>query len=125
MDQAPKPDTYDGFYFLPADQDDSIELHFFDLQGEYENGVAENKDLYHIAFFDRDASGQPKFDASFEAVIGDPWTYVNNLIGAETYGCILRKTDKSGKWFDDYLTKALQKITIRRMKVALESIANN
>lgn len=125
MDQAPKPEEYDGFYFLPAEEDDQLELHFFHLKDEYADGVAENKDLYHIAFFNRDEEGQPKFDGSFEAVIGDPSAYIHNLIGAETYGCMLRKTNKSDKWFENYLTKALQKITIRRMKVALESIANN
>ncbi len=125
MDQAPKPEEYDGFYFLPADEDHQLELHFFHLGEEYSNGVAENKNLYHVAFFDRDKEGQPKFDGSFEAVIGDPSAYVHNLIGAETYGCVLRKTDKSSKWFEDYLTKTLKKITIKRMKTALESIANN
>lgn len=116
---------FDGIYFLPADEEKELELHFFHLKGEYESAVPEGKDLYHIAFFDRGQDGLPRFDAAFEAVLGDPTKYVTNLVGAETYGCILRKTNKSGKWWDDYLKRALQKITIQRMKTALQSIAEN
>jgi hypothetical protein len=120
-----KNEEFDGIYFLPADEEKELELHYFHLKGEYESAVPEGKDLYHIAFFDRGADGMPRFDGSFEAVLGDPSAYVTNLVGAETYGCILRKTNKSGKWWDHYLKSALQKITIQRMKTALESIANN
>lgn len=124
MDHPPKPEEYDGFYFLPSEEEDQLELHFFHLKDEYADGVAENKDLYHVAFFDRGKDGQPTFDGSFEAVIGDPSAYIHNLIGAETYGCMLRKTDKSDKWFQDYLTKALRKLTIKKVITYAESIAN-
>ena len=124
MAQLPK-DEFDGLYFLPGEEDGELEIHYFHLKDEYANSTPIGTDLYHIAFFDRDDEGQPKFDAAFEAVLGDPSVYITNLVGAETYGCVLRKTDKSGKWFEEYLKKALQKITIRRMKNALESIANN
>jgi hypothetical protein len=121
MSEKP-PSEFDGMYFLPSNDENAIEMHFFTL---HEQGVPVRPDLYHIAFFDRDENGNPKFDGAFEAVLGDPKAYVMNLIGAETYGCILRKTDTSGKWWDHYLKRALQKIIMIKMKTALESIANN
>lgn len=121
MNDGP-PSIFDGFYFLPSEKENTIEMHFFTLQDQ---GTPVQQDLYHIAFFDRDENGNPRFDGSFEAILGDPKAYVTNLIGAETYGCILRKTDTSGKWWNDYLKRALQKIMIMKMKTALESIAKN
>jgi hypothetical protein len=36
----------------------------------------------------------------------------------------LKKTEKSGKWFEEYLKRALNYITIKKMKAYAESIAN-
>jgi uncharacterized protein involved in tolerance to divalent cations len=38
--------------------------------------------------------------------------YLKNLIGMDLYGCVVRKTKTSGKWWDEYLNKALQRTTI-------------
>lgn len=104
------PKEYDGFYFLPSDEDDALNLAFFKFkEGENFGKPVERSSLgdkYHIAFFKRDQSGLPVFDEQFEAIFADPPTYVKNLIGSELYGCILRKTEESYKWWNDYLENA-------------------
>jgi len=105
-----KPDEYDGFYFLPSDEEQTLNLAFFKFkEGENFGKPVEYSnmgDKYHIAFFKCDDSGIPVFDEQFEAIFSDPTTYVKNLIGSDLYGCILRKTEQSYKWWNDYLTGA-------------------
>jgi hypothetical protein len=79
---------------------------------------------YHIAFFTKDDEGNPVFDEHFEAILGDPETYLKNLTGAGLYGCILKKTEASGKWFEEYLKRALNHVKMSKMKSYAESIAN-
>jgi hypothetical protein len=126
------PDEYDGFYFLPVEKEDyehSLGFQFFNLKDEYENGKPidgnQNGDMYHIAFFGRDDEGQPIFDDAFEAILTEPTVYIENLLGADLYGCVLRKTDKSSDWFDDYLQKTLSKIGITKLLNSAKSIAEN
>jgi hypothetical protein len=45
----------------------------------------------------------PEFNDAFEAILGDPESYIKNLVGAGLYGCVVRKTTKTGKWFENYL----------------------
>lgn len=118
--------TYDGFYFLPAeDDDDDLVLSYFDFVGEYADAEpvesTEIGNKYHIAFFRKNEDGLPEFDESFEAILGDPATYVQNLVGAGLYGCIVKKTTKSGKWFEDYLTKVESNVTMDKLEKATRS----
>jgi hypothetical protein len=103
-------DEYDGFYFLPSDDDDALNLAFFRFkEGENYGRPIERSgmgDKYHIAFFKCDDTGTPIFDEHFEAIFSDPTIYIKNLIGSDLYGCVLRKTEQSYKWWDKYLTKA-------------------
>lgn len=108
-------DNYDGFYFLPCEgdtEDDPLgmNLAFFRFKDEMANGIpvesSQIGDKYHIAFFKPDDEGYPQFDDSFEAILADPIVYVNNLEGSSIYGCICRKTNKSEKWFEEYLDHA-------------------
>jgi hypothetical protein len=121
--------SFDGFYFLPGVEDDSLGFQYFKLKDEYDNGKPINGtslgDMYHIAFFSRAEDGSPVFDDAFEAILADPTTYVQGLIGANIYGCILRKTDKSDGWFNNYLTSALGKIGISKLMKIAKSIAEN
>ena len=80
--------------------------------------------MYHIAFFRRDEEGNPIFDDHYEAILGDPETYIKGLTGAGLYGCVLKKTEKSGKWWEEYLKRALSYVTIKKLKTYAESIAN-
>jgi len=124
-----EPKSFDGFYFLPGLDDDSLGFQYFNLKDEFDNGKPINGtsigDMYHIAFFSRDEDGSPVFDDAFEAILADPSIYIQGLIGANIYGCVLRKTDKSDGWFNNYLMKALGKIGINKLMKAAKSVAEN
>lgn len=123
---------YDGIFFTPdpdPDADDgNIKLSFFHFNDEYANKQSiESTEIghkYYVAFFQRDKEGEIQFDGSFEAIFADPQVYIKRLAGAKVYGCIVRKTENSGKWFDDYLTKALKKLKIQKLTEYCKAIAN-
>jgi hypothetical protein len=123
-----KPDSYDGIYFLPGKEDSELIISYFDFKDEMAGGVPQEStsigDKWHIAFFKKNDQGDPTFDDSFEGIFACPATYINNLVGAKVYGCMVRKTNKSDKWFDDYLKRTLTKLTINKLKIYAESIAN-
>ena len=114
-------ENYDGFYFLPGKDDDEMAISFFQFGEELGNqkkvdSKNEVGDLWHIALFTQGEKGEPVFNDSFEAIFSDPEVYVKNLCGTGIYGCVLRKTDKSVKWFNDYLDKVKNRVTIIRLK---------
>lgn len=126
------PEKYDGFYFLPPDSEneEGFIFHFFNLSNELTDGspIDNSKlgDMFHVCFFKRDSSGKPEFDETFEAIFSDPITYVSKtLMGLEIYGCFCRKTDKSAKWFEDYLNRVVRPVTMSKMIDALKSIAES
>jgi hypothetical protein len=123
-----KPKEYDGFYFLPDENDDDLQITYFKFKDEFANKkpIEENTIgyKYHIAFFKRDGEGNPVFDDTFEAIFGDPTIYIKNLVGAGLYGCVLKKTEKSQEWFDEYLERALKKLHAIRLIENLKSIIN-
>lgn len=108
-----KPSEYDGVFFLPGDDDTELNVSYFNYE---ENDVGEKVegnsvgDFYHIAFFKSDDNGRPVYDETFDAILGDPSHYIRNLIGANLFGVITRKTTKSKEWLDDYLNNTLKKI---------------
>mgnify|MGYP000338725195 CR=1 FL=1 len=57
-----------------------------------------------------------EFDDAFEAILGDPESYIKNLVGAGLYGCVVRKTTKTGKWFDNYLTSVVDSVIVDNVK---------
>lgn len=120
---------YDGIYFLPGQEDDEMVLSYFDFKNEMADGQPiEGTKIghkYHIAFFKKDEEGNPVFDDAFEAILSDPEVYLKNLTGAGVFGCVIRKTEKSSKWFEDYLKKVFGHITIKKMMFALHSIAES
>jgi hypothetical protein len=121
--------TWDGFYFTPGENDNEINLSFWTLIDEYSNGSpidgTKIGDMYHVALFKKGQNGSPEFDGSFDAIFADPQVWVEGLIGAEIYGCICRKTDKSVKWFEDYLTNTLRRLMIKKLSNLASAIANN
>lgn len=124
-----KPNEYDGFYFLPDEGDDDLQIAYFNFKDEFANGTPiEQSSIgykYHIAFFKRDDEGNPVFDDTFEAIFGDPVVYIKNLVGAGLYGCVLKKTEKSQEWFDEYLERAFKKLQIVKMIDNLKAIAES
>ena len=117
---------YDGIFFLPGEEDDKI-ISYFNFKEEMAGGVltegSEIGPMYHIAFFKHGDDGSPVFDDHFEAIIGDPHTYIKNL--GNIYGCMVKKTDKSPAWFEDYLYKMFGSVMIDKMKSALTAIATS
>jgi hypothetical protein len=122
-----KPNDYDGFYFLPDESDDDLQIAYFNFKDEFANGKPiEHSSIgykYHIAFFKRDDKGNPVFDDTFEAIFGDPTIYIKNLVGAGLYGCVLKKTEKSQEWFDEYLERAFKRLQVVKMIDNLKAIA--
>lgn len=123
-----KPDEYDGFYFTPHEEEGDLNITFFDLKGDLGNSAPVDNsklgDCWHIAFFRRDKNGIPHFDETFEAIFTDPEVYIKNLVGANLYGCVVRKTEKSTKWFEEYLENAKESVDRLKLAVMAESIAN-
>jgi hypothetical protein len=126
---AEKPDSYDGVYFLPGEEDDELIISYFDFKDDMAGGVpyegTQIGDIWQVAFFKRDDQGDPVFDDHFEAIFACPATYISNLAGANVYGCMVRKTDKSVKWFEDYLKKVFTNVTIKKLKKYAEAIADS
>lgn len=112
-------ETFDGFWFLPCDEE-GLNLSFFSFKDEYGGGtpIGGNQlgDNYHLAFFKENEEGMPEFDDAFEAILGDPESYIRNLVGAGLYGCVVRKTTKTGKWFDNYLTSVVDSVIVDNVK---------
>ena len=112
-------ETFDGFWFLPCDEE-GLNLSFFTFKDEYGDGdpIGGNQlgDNYHLAFFKENEEGLPEFDDAFEAILGDPESYIKNLVGAGLYGCVVRKTTKTGKWFEDYLTSVKDSVIVDNVK---------
>jgi hypothetical protein len=123
-----KSHEFDGIYFLPYEdeKEEGLLISYFDFKNEMADGTPIEGTAvgpkYHIAFFKQDENGLPTFDESFEAILGDPGKYIQNLTGAGVYGCVVKKTEKSQKWFDDYLNRTLNHITMRKMVGCLKSI---
>jgi len=115
-------DEFDGFYFLPGEDDYELQFAYFKFKdGEFDGKPVDASplgDKYHIAFFRRDANGDPMFDEEFEAIFTDPSIYVQGLVGSKLYGCVLRKTDKSNKWWDEYLERA-QTVCLRNKLISM------
>lgn len=124
-----KPQEYDGMYFLPGDDDNELQISYFRFSDEFANREPiESTSIghkYHIAFFKRDENNLPVFDDAFEAIFGDPSVYVSNLAGAGVYGCVLKKTDRSSTWFEEYLNRATKNAMAKKLIYSLKSILNS
>ncbi len=127
------PDEYDGIFFVPDPKSESLsdlEISFFRFK---DNDYANKKPIdstkvgymYHVAFFKRNEKDEVVFDGDFEAIFADPITYVKNLAGAKVFGCLVKKTEVSGKWFEDYLNRTIKHTQIKKVIGYLESILNS
>jgi hypothetical protein len=103
-------EEYDGFCFLPGENEEELHISYFKFNEPGQFGApieaSDIGDKYHIAFFKKDDVGDPTFDDSFESIFLDPSVYIKNLVGLNLYGCVLRKTEGSLEWWEDYLNKA-------------------
>ena len=120
---------FDGFYFIPDhdDFDGNYKLAFFNFKEEWTkaNPVEESEMgyKYHMAFFEEDEEGMPKFDDAFEAILSDPLVYIKNLVGTGLSGCIVKKTEQSENWWTEYLDFITKGKFKEKMNDALKSLA--
>jgi len=125
----PDAKDFDGFYILPHKDDDGLRLSFFDFNDDFEKGKRVDGtslgDMYHVVFLTQGEDGSPELDDHFEAIFSDPEVYVKGLLGANVYGCMVRKTENSWKWIEEYLKKLLGRVMINKMKNYAGSIAKN
>jgi hypothetical protein len=126
-----KASEYDGFYFLPGEDDNEYNISFFTFNEGKGGTPIENTEVgfkYHVAFFKWNEDESVEFNDTFEAIFADPLTYIEGLVGSRLYGTFVRKTEKSKEWFDNYLSKTLDSVTIQKSEEVIEmakSIANN
>jgi hypothetical protein len=118
---------YDGIYFTPGDEENELMISYWNFKDEDMASAklidnTEIGDMYYVAFFKRNEKGEPTFDDSFEAIFADPSIYINNLAGAGVYGCVVKKTEKSSEWFDDYLQRTIGHVRIKELIGSLKSI---
>lgn len=122
---------FDGVYFFPdPDRPGNMAQDWFQLKGDvYENQVKEggtpHGDLYHVSFIGKDKLGLPAIEQSFEAIFSDVDTYLKGLAGSDVHGVILRKTDKSAKWMEDYKTGISKNVKIQKLYNIAKSIQQN
>lgn len=120
---------FDGFYILPTKDKDGIKLSYFDFKDDFVKGEkiqgTNIGDMYHVIFMKEGKDGNPELDDHFEAIFSDPEVYVKGLLGAEVYGCMVRKTENSSGWVEEYLKRVLGRVMIAKMKSYAGSIADN
>jgi hypothetical protein len=125
----PNATEFDGFYLMPGDEEDSLKLSYFDFIDEFDKGKkiggTDYGDMYHVIFFKQGEDSIPELNDHFEAIFGDPETYVRGLLGANIYGCFVKKTENSFKWVDDYLKRTLSCVTLLKLKTYAKEIAEN
>lgn len=107
-------DGYDGFIFLPHDEDEEeLEFRFIKYTSNFGEAIENTEvgDKYHVAFFKRDReTGEFSFDETFEAIFADPMVYAKNLRGVNVFGTIMRKQERTTDWFKEYLTDLTKSI---------------
>lgn len=120
-------ETFDGFSFIPTDNDNELNLAFFKVKREMGEPVDSTTigDMFHVAFFRLSEDKPPQFDEEFEAVFADPKVYVQNLAGAKLAGTFLRKTEHSGKFWKEYLNDLKTQSKMSPLQVLSKAIAGS
>lgn len=96
-----KGTEYDCLYFMPDQDDDSVnvEAALYKEQGELIGGSSIGH-LYHIMLFKDGESGFTHYDA-FESILACPLEYISHLIPCGWFGAICKKTTHSQEFFDE------------------------
>jgi len=118
-------ETFDGFSFLPTNDDNELELAFFKVKREMGQPIDSTSigDMFHVAFFRLSKDKPAEFDEEFEAVFADPKVYVQNLAGAKLAGTFLRKTEHSGKFWKEYLNELKTQSKMSQMQMLMQAVA--
>jgi hypothetical protein len=115
-------EEYDGFLFLPSDEEDedtdSLEFRFIKYQQDFGAPIEGNTigEKYHVAFFKRDDDGKFHFDEEFEAIFADPIVYARGFIGQNLFGTMVKKKENTSKWFSEYLTDIKESVKLANVK---------
>lgn len=102
-------EEYDGFLFLPSEDEDeetdALDFRFIKYKQDMGAPVdgTEVGPKYHVAFFKRDDEGMLHFDESFEAIFSDPMVYAKGFVGQNVFGTIVKKMEKTDDWFKQYI----------------------
>lgn len=122
MKKHTEMEQYDGFLFLPSEDEDeetdSLEFRFIKYKQDFGASV-EGSDIgekYHVAFFTRDEEGHFQFDEEFEAIFSDPMTYAKGFIGHNLFGTMVKKKERTAEWFKEYLTDIKESVKIANVK---------
>jgi len=121
------PETYDGFTIIPGDEDyDDAQVVFFNLEKESSEGIPIDNspvgDMYHVVLFKAVPDIEDvKYDETFEAIFIDPLVYAKRLL-PNFYSMFVKKTDKSGLWFEDYMKTLLTELLINTLKHHKENL---
>ena len=121
------PETYDGFTIIPGDEDyDDSQVVFFNLEKESSEGIPIDNspvgDMYHVVLFESLPDIEDvKYDETFEAIFIDPLVYAKRLL-PNFFSMFVRKTDKSGPWFEDYMKTLLTELLINTLKHHKENL---
>jgi hypothetical protein len=121
------PEKYDGFTVIPGEEDyDESQIVFFNLDENSKEGIpieySPMGDMYHVVLFKAKSDIQDvKFDEAFEAIFIDPLVYAKRLL-PNFYSMFVRKTDKSGPWFEDYMVTLLKELLIHNLKQRKEDL---
>lgn len=114
------PEKYDGFGIIPDDEEGNEKVVFFELSDESKNGTpiegSTLGDMYHIVIFKLNPENSDlEYNDSFEAIFIDPLYYAKRLL-PHFYCTMIRKTDKSVKWFEEYLIEIMGRVMIKKLK---------
>ena len=110
---------YDCLFFHPSPSG-QIDFYEIKLDEKYQSTESHTNmaDSYHIALFDFDAANNECIlSENFDAMLLDPYVYVTDTLGYGLQGCILRKTKKSDKFFDDWIQTPHKFIDLIGMEV--------
>lgn len=126
------PKKYDGFTIVPDGEYGNSKIVFFELGDDAKNGTpienSELGDMFHVVIYKfNKEQNDIEFDDTFEAIFVDPVHYAKRLL-PNFYCTIIRKTNTSVKWFEDYLTDLFGRVILKKLKKhkeALESISTN
>lgn len=118
MKKHTEMEEYDGFLFLPSEQEDddtsALEFRFIKYKQDFGPAVEGSAigEKYHVAFFKRDADGHFHFDEEFEAIFADPMVYAKGFIGQNLFGTMVKKKENTTEWFKEYLTDIKKSVTL-------------
>lgn len=119
---TPSQNSFDGFYFTAASNEfvegQPLILEFFVFNDELKD-VPIDHNGYSLAFFKITPNGIVLNDV-FDAILLDPMVYIKNLIGSNLFGCVVRKTDKTGAWIQTYLDSVHKKIDEIKKQITKE-----